>query len=61
MFAGMADIFGFGSHSLPKLPFFGPYQALGVETGQLLIAVGFLLLLPYGKNEKRATRLGSSD
>lgn len=61
VFAGLADIFGFGSHSLPKLPFFGPYQALGVETGQVLIAIGFLMLLPYGRNEKRATRLGSTD
>lgn len=61
VFAGMADIFGFGSHSLPKLPFFGPWQARGVEAGQVIIAIGFLMLLPYGRREKRATRLGSSD
>lgn len=46
VFAGMADIFGFGSQPLPKLPFFGPWQARGVEAGQLLIAIGFLMLLP---------------
>lgn len=58
VFAGMADIFGFGSHPLPKLPFFGPWQARGVEVGQVLIAIGFLMLVPYGQREKRARKLG---
>jgi hypothetical protein len=58
VFAGMADIFGFGSHPLPKLPFFGPWQARGVEAGQALIAIGFLLLVPYRQHEKRARKLG---
>jgi len=58
VFAGMADIFGFGSHPLPTLPFFGEWQARGVEVGQVLIALGFLMLLPYGKGEKRGTKLG---
>jgi hypothetical protein len=58
VFAGMADIFGLGSHSLPKLPFFGPWQARGVEAGMFLIGLGFLLLLPYNRGGKRATRLG---
>jgi hypothetical protein len=58
VFAGMADIFGFGSHPLPKLPFFGPWQARGVEIGQAFIALGFLLLLPLRRREKRGTRLG---
>lgn len=61
VFAGMADIFGFGSHSLPKLPFFGPYQALGVEIGEAFIGLGFFMLLPFGLREKRATRLGSGE
>jgi hypothetical protein len=61
VFAGMADIFGFGSHPLPKLPFFGPWQAHGVEVGQAFIAIGFLLLLPRNPGEKRGTRLGSQD
>ncbi len=52
VFAGMADIFGFGSQSLPKLPYFGPWQARGVEVGQAFIALGFLLLLPYAHKEK---------
>lgn len=52
VFAGMADIFGFGSHALPKLPFFGPWQARGVEIGQVLIAMGFLLMLPFRRGEK---------
>jgi hypothetical protein len=58
VFAGMADIFGFGSHPLPTLPFFGEWQARGVQVGQLIIALGFLLLLPYPRDEKRGTQLG---
>jgi hypothetical protein len=47
VFAGMADVFGFGSHKLPGVPFFGPWQARGVMLGEMLIAVGFLSLIPY--------------
>lgn len=58
VFAGMADIFGFGSHLLPQLPYFGEWQALGVEIGQGFIALGFILLLPYGQRRKHARQLG---
>lgn len=47
VFSGMADVFGFGSHPLPGVPFFGAWQARGVMIGEALIAVGFLLLIPY--------------
>jgi hypothetical protein len=46
-FAGMADVFGLGSQSMPDVPYFGPWQAIGVFIGQVLIAIGFLLLIPY--------------
>ncbi len=59
VFAGMADIFGFGSHPLPALPFFGEWQARGVEVGQVLIALGFLMMLPYRRDGKRGTKLGT--
>ncbi|GAP15412.1 hypothetical protein LARV_03198 [Longilinea arvoryzae] len=49
VFAGMADIFGLGSHPLPGLPFFGQWQARGVEVGQAIIAIGFLMLIPFKK------------
>jgi hypothetical protein len=47
VFCGMADIFGFGSQLLPAVPYFGPLQALGIEIGEVVIAVGFLLIIPY--------------
>jgi hypothetical protein len=47
VFAGMADVFGFGTRPLPAIPVFGPWQAIGVEFGEGLIALGFLLLIPY--------------
>ena len=46
-FAGMADVFGMGTHLLPEVPYFGPIQATGVVLGEILIGIGFLLLIPY--------------
>jgi hypothetical protein len=47
IFTGMADIFGMGTQSFPEVPFFGPWQAVGVSFGQIIIALGMLLLIPY--------------
>ena len=47
VFSGMADVFGMGSQTAPLIPFFGPIQALGVLLGEIVIAIGFLLLIPY--------------
>jgi len=47
VFAGMADVFGMGSQPLPGIPYFGPWQATGVVIGQVLIAIGFLMIIPY--------------
>lgn len=45
--SGMADILGFGNHPLPKIPYFGPLQSIGVIIGEIAIAVGFLMIIPY--------------
>ena len=47
VFTGLADVFGMGSQPLPMVPYFGPWQAGGVLIGQSLIAIGFLMLIPY--------------
>ena len=47
VFAGLADIFGMGSQSFPAVPHFGPWQASGVLIGQGVIALGFLLMIPF--------------
>jgi hypothetical protein len=47
IFSGMADIAGMGSQPLPGIPYFGPWQATGVLIGEILIAIGFLMLVPY--------------
>ncbi len=52
-FSGMADVFGFGSHPLPGTPYFGPWQARGVEIGELVIGIGFLLLIPVLRKPSR--------
>lgn len=52
VFAGLADIFGMGSHSFPQVPYFGPWQATGVLIGQGIIALGFLLMIPFNTPRK---------
>lgn len=58
VFAGMADMFGFGSHPLPGVPYFGPWQARGVEIGQAVIALGFLLLIPLHPRKQDLAKTG---
>ena len=50
--SGMADIFGFGSHLPPSIAYFGAWQATGVMVGEAVIAIGFLMLIPFPKNQK---------
>jgi hypothetical protein len=47
VFTGLADVFGMGSQALPKVPYFGPWQAGGVLIGEIVIAIGFLMVIPY--------------
>ncbi len=47
VFTGMADIFGLGTQPLPMVPYFGPWQSTGVLIGQIVIAIGLLLMIPY--------------
>jgi len=62
VFSGMADIFGFGTQVRPRVAFFGPLQATGVQVGEALIAIGFLLLIPYRfPPKKQDDRVGSGD
>ena len=49
IFIGMADVFGMGTQPLPDVPFFGPLQATGMEIGQAVIALGFLMVIPFRK------------
>lgn len=46
-FSGLADIFGMGSQPPPGVPYFGPWQATGVVIGQIVVAAGFLMMIPY--------------
>jgi hypothetical protein len=45
--SGMADVFGFGSQKFPDVPHFGSWQHTGVLIGEIVIAVGFLMIIPY--------------
>ena len=46
---GMADVFGFGSNNYPQIPIFGIYQILGVIIGEVVIAAGLVMLVPFKK------------
>jgi hypothetical protein len=51
-FSAMADLLGFGSQPKPQGPYFGPIQAVGFVIGEAVIAIGFLMLLPYRAGSK---------
>ena len=44
-------LFGFGSEAFPRVPEFGIWQQRGVLAGEILIGVGFLLLIRW-KNSR---------
>ena len=44
--SGMADVFGMGNQPWPQTPYFGFWQISGVILGQIIIAIGFLLMIP---------------
>ena len=57
--SALADVFGFGSQPWPVIPSFGRWQARGVLIGEIIIAVGFILLIPprsQKEEEKSAKR-----
>ena len=45
VFSGMADVFGFGSHPVTGLVFFGQLQAQGVEIGEMVIGIGLVTMI----------------
>jgi hypothetical protein len=49
LFSGMADVFGIGSSPPPAVPFFGVWQARGMEIGIGIISIGFVMMFPYRK------------
>ena len=51
--SGMADVIGLGTRPLPGVPFFGYWQARGVLVGTALIAVGFIMMIPFGRRKKK--------
>ena len=56
IFSGMADVFGMGAQTLPDNPYFGPLQAMGVLIGQFVIALGFLMFVPYHLHPQKARK-----
>jgi len=62
IFAGLADIFGLGSHPLPEyIPYFGDWQARGVQIAEGVIAIGLLMMVPYTRNPLFSSRQTSPD
>ena len=60
--SGMADIFGFGTQLAPEIPFYGPWQAMGVLFGEIVIVVGFILQIPFRlRKDKQETPNNKQD
>jgi hypothetical protein len=51
--SGMADVFGLGHQLFPQIPYFGPFQAAGVMVGEVIIGLGFLLLIPFPPRKQK--------
>ena len=51
--SGMADLLGFGNHTFPTIPYFGPWQVIGVIIGEFAIVVGFLMIIPYPRRDHK--------
>jgi hypothetical protein len=47
VFSGISDLIGLGTEIPSGVPIFGPLQAAGVVIGQAVIAIGFLMMIPY--------------
>jgi hypothetical protein len=52
VFAGMADLFGMGTQIGSEGAFFGPLQSRGIVVGQIIIALGFLLVIPFRQKKQ---------
>jgi len=51
IFSGLADIIGLGSHPIPDfIPYFGEWQARGMQIGEGFIAIGIMMMLPISGN-----------
>jgi len=59
--SGMADVFGFGSQLSPEIPYYGPYQALGVLIGEGVIALGFISMIPFSGKKKESEKRSSEE
>jgi hypothetical protein len=45
--SALADIVGLGNQPFPAIPYFGPWQAIGVAVGEAVVVIGFLMMIPY--------------
>jgi hypothetical protein len=58
--SGMADVFGFGTQLYPKIPYYGPWQAMGVLIGEAVIILGFIFQIPF-KFQREETKSPAED
>ena len=59
-FSGLSDVFGVGTHPLPGIPYFGVWQARGMEIGCAIIAIGFVLSFPPSKKPEKSPQVTST-
>lgn len=59
VFTGLADVFGIGSQPLPLRPYFGEWQAMGVILAEGIIAIGLVLMIPFGGSKPPQSKPGA--
>jgi hypothetical protein len=52
-FCGLADYFGFTRQHYPAPANFGPLQSGGFILGQIVISIGFILLIPFNSRPNK--------
>ncbi len=58
IWSAMTDVLGFGT----KTQFFGPWQERGLLAGELVMAAGFLMLIPWNiQHLSRKSQMNSSE
>lgn len=59
--SGMADIFGFGTQLSPEIPYYGPWQAMGVLFGEAVIILGFIFQIPFRLQQESSAPSAEND
>ncbi len=60
LISGLADMIGVGTRPFPEYQiFFGHWQARGIMIGQIIMMIGFLMVIPYKQGETQSEKINT--